>query len=57
MPSPDDVVQVVRPGGWVCLTNFGSEPVALPEGELLLASGPLVDGRVPADRTVWVRRA
>ena len=57
VPSPPEVVHVVRLGGWVCLTNFGFEPVDLPAGELLLASGPLVDGRVPTDRTVWVRRA
>jgi len=35
-------------------TNFGPEPVALPEGEVLLASADLVDGRLPADTTVWL---
>ncbi|MGI3783005.1 MAG: glycoside hydrolase family 13 protein [Janthinobacterium lividum] len=44
-------------GRWHSLTNFGPDPVPLPVGELLLASGPLVDGQVPADRTVWVRHA
>ena len=37
------------------LTNFGPDPVARPEGELLLASGALEDGAVPSDTTVWVR--
>ena len=55
-PSGPGVVHVERPGGWVCLTNFGPDPVALPDGEVLLTSGPLTDGRVPADRTVWLRR-
>ena len=50
------VVHVERPGGWVCLTNFGPDPVPLPEGEVLLVSGPLDDGLVPADHTVWLRR-
>ncbi|GAA3551851.1 glycoside hydrolase family 13 protein [Microlunatus spumicola] len=57
VPAGPGVVHVVRPGGWHCLTNFGPEPVALPEGEVLLASGPLADGLVPADRTVWFREA
>jgi len=51
------VVHVVRPGGWHCLTNFAPDRVALPEGEVLLTSGPLADGLVPADRTVWFRTA
>ena len=56
-PSGPGVVHVERPGGWVCLTNFGPDPVPLPDGEVLLTSGPLADGQVPADRTVWLRRA
>lgn len=41
--------------GWLTvLTNFGEEDVPLPDGRLVLASSPLVDGRVPADTTVWV---
>ena len=56
-PSGTGVVHVERPGGWVCLTNFGPDPVPLPDGEVLLTSGPLADGQVPADRTVWLRRA
>ena len=56
-PSGAGVVHVERPGGWVCLTNFGPDPVPLPEGEVLLTSSPLADGQVPADRTVWLRQA
>ena len=36
-------------------TNFGSDPVALPAGEVLLASGDLLEGTLPTDTTVWVR--
>ncbi len=45
--SPD-VLHFARPGGWHCVTNFGTEPVALPAGEVRVASGP-VGGR-PAPR-------
>jgi alpha-glucosidase len=38
-----------------CVTNFGADPVSLPAGEVLLSSGPLADGRVPSDTTVWLR--
>jgi alpha-glucosidase len=45
------------PGGTITvLTNLGATPVPTPDGEVLLSSGELVDGRVPADVTVWVRR-
>ena len=38
------------------VTNFGPDPVALPEGDVLIASGPLTDdGAVPTDTTVWLR--
>jgi alpha-glucosidase len=38
------------------VANLGAEPVALPEGEVLVASGPLtVDGAVPTDTTAWLR--
>ncbi|WP_306370593.1 alpha-amylase family glycosyl hydrolase [Nocardiopsis sp. CC223A] len=37
------------------LVNTGPEPAELPEGEVLLASGPLED-RLPGDTAVWLRR-
>jgi len=38
------------------ITNFGVDPVAIPEGSgMLLSSGPLGDGgAVPTDTTVWL---
>lgn len=55
-----DVValEAVGPDGAEVLVvaNLGPEPVQLPEGaEVLVASGPLVDGAVPTDTTVWAR--
>ena len=40
------------------VANLGAEPVALPQGALVLAaSGPLDgEGRVPTDTTVWATR-
>ncbi|WP_017581219.1 glycoside hydrolase family 13 protein [Nocardiopsis valliformis] len=44
-----------RPGGWLCVTNFGDLPVDLPEGEVLLSSAPLTGGLLPGATTVWLR--
>lgn len=35
------------------VANLGEKPVAIPEGELLLASDP-IDGSLPPDTTVWL---
>ena len=42
-------------GRFAVLLNGGTEPVPLPAGEVVLASGPLVDGQLPPDTAVWVR--
>ncbi|HEY0700603.1 MAG TPA: glycoside hydrolase family 13 protein [Micromonospora sp.] len=54
--SSDEVLSF-RNGELGVLTNFGAEPVPLPEGaEPVHTSGPLdPDGRVPTDVTVWYR--
>ncbi|MEI5582522.1 MULTISPECIES: glycoside hydrolase family 13 protein [unclassified Agromyces] len=51
-----DVVRFRRPGGCEVAINFGTEPARLPPGEVLVASGPLVDGRLPGETAVWLRR-
>ncbi len=38
------------------LANFSAAPVALPAGEVLLASSPLEESLLPRDATAWVRR-
>jgi alpha-glucosidase len=54
--SPSDaVLQFARPGGWRSATNFGSEPVALPAGSVVIASGSLDGDRLPPDTTVWLQ--
>jgi alpha-glucosidase len=36
------------------VTNFGTEPVQLPAGSLLLASGPVDGDLLPPDTTAWL---
>jgi alpha-glucosidase len=36
------------------VVNLGADPVALPAGEVLLASGPVTDGKLPTDTAVWL---
>lgn len=55
VPSAPEVLHFARPGGWHSMTNFGPDPVARPEGEVLLRSDPGDDGVVPADTTIWFR--
>lgn len=50
------VLAFTRPGGWTNVTNFGADPLALPDGEVLLTSGPIPDGELPGATTVWMRR-
>jgi alpha-glucosidase len=52
--SEPAVLHFARAGGVRCITNFGTEPIALPAGEVLLSSAPLDHGRLPADTTVWM---
>lgn len=52
----DDVLAFLRPNGWLCVTHFGDDPVALPGGRVLLASAPLSDGRLWGATTVWLQR-
>ncbi len=50
-----NVFHVKRPNGWQSITNFGSKPVKLPKGEVLITSQPLVDGRLGANATAWLK--
>ncbi|MCU1575197.1 MAG: alpha-amylase [Micrococcaceae bacterium] len=49
-----EVLHFVRPGGWHSVTNFGSTPVDLPAGTVLVTSAPLEDGKLGADSTAWI---
>ncbi|MEY4994465.1 MAG: hypothetical protein RLZ65_314 [Actinomycetota bacterium] len=56
LDSPDETLSFERPNGWVCFTNFGTEPVSLPEGELLISTDEVVDGKLAGPATAWLKR-
>ena len=47
------MLHFVRPGGWHCITNFGTEPYPLPEGVVRVGSAPPEPGVLPGESTVW----
>ncbi|MFJ1754027.1 glycoside hydrolase family 13 protein [Kitasatospora sp. NPDC088134] len=47
-------VLAFRRGDVRCLVNLSAAPLPV-DGEVLLASGELTDGRLPADTAVWLR--
>lgn len=49
-----DAATFRRPGGLVCAVNTGSTPLPLPAGEVLLASGPLLDGMLGPSTAAWL---
>ncbi|MFT3876149.1 MAG: glycoside hydrolase family 13 protein [Propioniciclava sp.] len=51
-----DVLAFTR-GETLVVVNFGASPVALPAGEVLLTSAPLVDGQLPTDASAWIALA
>jgi alpha-glucosidase len=52
--APEGCLAFRRPGGLVCLVNLSDGPVPLPEGPVLLASGDVSAGTLPADAAVWL---
>jgi len=55
LESDDDVLAFSR-GEIACVVNLGPDPADLPEHtDLLLASAPLVAGKLPRDTAVWLR--
>ena len=52
--APAGAVIVRRSGGLLCVLNAGAEPIALPAGELMLSSAPLIDGQLPPDSAAWL---
>ena len=52
--APGDAVIFRRRGGLVCALNAGDRPIALPDGELILASAPLVAGRLAPNAAAWL---
>jgi alpha-glucosidase len=59
LPAPDGVLAFARGdhGEFICVVNLSGCTVPLPvHGQTVLASGPVADGRLPADTAVWLRR-
>jgi alpha-glucosidase len=50
-------VLTIRRGPLTVVLNCGVSPVSLPDGEPLIASGALEDGKLPADTAVWIRES
>jgi alpha-glucosidase len=50
----DAVVFERRDGGLLCVLNAGEGPIALPAGEVILSSAPLVDGELSPDSAAWL---
>ncbi|WP_448808446.1 glycoside hydrolase family 13 protein [Agromyces bauzanensis] len=55
LPGFGEPVVAFRNGDVVVVANTGTEPVQLPGGDVLLASGELDDRTLPADTTAWLR--
>ena len=49
-----DVIALRRGSGVMCIVNLSASDVALPPGDVLVASTPIVDGSVPPDAAAWV---
>ena len=53
--TSEDVLHFSRPNGWNCITNFKASKYPMPAGEIILASSPLINGKIAAGTTVWFR--
>ena len=56
LPSAPDVL-MFRRGDIVCLVNLGDTGVGVVDGEILVASAPVIDGCLPPDGAVWIATA
>ncbi|MFF7891453.1 glycoside hydrolase family 13 protein [Streptomyces sp. NPDC007907] len=55
LDAPEGVLAFRREPGFVCVVNLSAEPYELPAySALLLASGPLRNGRLEPDQAVWL---
>jgi alpha-glucosidase len=57
LDSPADALAFRRSGGLMCVLNAGADAVSLPDGEVLLSSASLVDGKLPPNAAVWLADA
>jgi alpha-glucosidase len=55
LPSAPGVLAFRRGDGFACVVNVSEQPAELPEhSEVLVASTPLADGRLPHDSAAWL---
>ena len=58
LAAPDDVLAFERDPGFVCVVNFSDKGFPIPDGDVMLASGPLTEGRtLPSDTAAWLSQA
>jgi alpha-glucosidase len=56
LDADEDVLAFKRGEHFACVLNLSPEPVELPvHAGVLIASGELVDGRLPSDTAIWLR--
>jgi alpha-glucosidase len=56
--SPSGVLDFERGSGFRCIVNISGDPVDLDDRwQVLLASGPVADGRLPSDTAAWLTPA
>lgn len=54
--APEGVLSFTRDPGFRCVVNLGDQPADVPaDAEVLLASEPLQDGKLPVDATIWLK--
>lgn len=57
LPTEPDVLAYRCEDGLVCVLNASNAALPLPDGTVLLASGPLTDDQLPTDTAVWLAPA
>jgi alpha-glucosidase len=56
LPAADGVLTFDRASSVRCVANLSDAPVSLPaHAAVILASGPLTDGLLPPDTSIWLR--
>jgi alpha-glucosidase len=55
LPAPRGALMFARGGhGLRCVLNAGKRPLSLPDGETILTSTPLVNGKLPPNAAAWL---
>lgn len=54
LPAPREALIFRRGGGLICALNAGDRLLTLPDGELLLASTDLANGKLPPNAAAWL---